>query len=188
MVELGPTARISYAGCKRDGAVFHGLCRTDALQCSTVSAEQTRRSVPRSLPNRRGAVFHGLRRTDALQCSTLSRPFSQSCLSRRIPASMAGVFHGAFRRSHRGIETLRRDAYMNGSFGTSAGSLLALTPDQCTREVAHARSVFQRTLVAWAGDALELRRRDGQVPCWESSPSASSEQAQSVFLPMNKAA
>jgi hypothetical protein len=33
--------------------------------------------------------------------------------------------------------------------------------------------MFQRVLMSWASDVLELRRRDLLVPRWESAPTAS---------------
>jgi hypothetical protein len=41
------------------------------------------------------------------------------------------------------------------------------------RNVRCAQSMFQRVLMSWASDVLELRRRDLLVPRWESAPTAS---------------
>ena len=43
-------------------------------------------------------------------------------------------------------------------------SARSLTFDE--RAVTEARRLFQRTLSAWVGDLLELRRRGLDQPCW----------------------
>jgi len=48
---------------------------------------------------------------------------------------------------------------------------LSHSKQQMTRQVLQAQSMFQRVLVSWAGDVLELRRRSLLVPRWESAPS-----------------
>ncbi|MFM2165364.1 MAG: hypothetical protein RL325_1801 [Planctomycetota bacterium] len=56
------------------------------------------------------------------------------------------------------------------------------------RRVNDARSMFQRVLVSWAGDVLELRRRNDLVPRWESSPTESDRQDDWGDEPMKHAA
>lgn len=63
---------------------------------------------------------------------------------------------------------------------------------QMNRQVAHAQAMFQRVLMNWAGDVLELRRRSLLVPQWESAPSlfvdVADSQADLPDQPMNRAA
>jgi hypothetical protein len=56
------------------------------------------------------------------------------------------------------------------------------------RHVANAQHMFQRVLVCWAGDVLELRRRDLLVPRWASTPSSSDCQADQGNEPMRDVA
>jgi hypothetical protein len=56
------------------------------------------------------------------------------------------------------------------------------------RRVNDARSMFQRVLVSWAGDVLELRRRNDLVPRWESSRTESDRQDDWGDEPMKHAA
>lgn len=56
------------------------------------------------------------------------------------------------------------------------------------RAVRGAQSMFQRVLVNWAGDVLELRRRDLLVPRWESSPTSAPCQDDWVEEPMKRVA
>jgi len=56
------------------------------------------------------------------------------------------------------------------------------------RHVVHANAMFQRILVTWAGDVLELRRRDLLVPRWESAPTHAEDQADMPDEPMKHAA
>jgi len=48
--------------------------------------------------------------------------------------------------------------------------------------------MFQRVLVNWASDVLELRRRDLLVPRWESTPALTEDQADLPDEPMKHAA
>lgn len=56
------------------------------------------------------------------------------------------------------------------------------------RQVSQANAMFQRVLVTWAGDVLELRRRDLLVPRWESAPALTEDQADLLDEPMKHAA
>lgn len=56
------------------------------------------------------------------------------------------------------------------------------------RQVLHAQAMFQRVLMSWAGDVLELRRRDLIVPRWESAPSWSDNQEDLLDEPMKHVA
>lgn len=56
------------------------------------------------------------------------------------------------------------------------------------RRVSEARGMFNRVLVSWAGDVLELRRTSRLVPSWSDATSASDRQGGSPFEPMNDAA
>lgn len=56
------------------------------------------------------------------------------------------------------------------------------------RQVAQANSMFNRVLVAWASDVLELRRRGLLVPSWQTSEDAADRQEPLPFEPMNDAA
>jgi len=57
------------------------------------------------------------------------------------------------------------------------------------RQVAGARGKFNRVLVNWAGDVLELRRRNRLLPTWADLPTSRSDrQGASPFEPMNDAA
>jgi hypothetical protein len=51
-----------------------------------------------------------------------------------------------------------------------------------------ANTMFQRILVTWAGDVLELRRRNLLVPRWESAPAVTEDQADLPDEPMKHAA
>jgi len=53
----------------------------------------------------------------------------------------------------------------------SPSTFPAQSKQQMARQVLDAQSMFQRVLVSWAGDVLELRRRRLLVPRWESTPS-----------------
>ncbi|MEY4116965.1 MAG: hypothetical protein RLZZ116_293 [Planctomycetota bacterium] len=57
-----------------------------------------------------------------------------------------------------------------------------------TRQVLQANTMFQRVLVTWAGDVLELRRRNLLVPRWESTPALTEDQADLPDEPMKHAA
>lgn len=54
---------------------------------------------------------------------------------------------------------------------SAQGTFSLRTKQQMARQVVDAQAMFQRVLVSWAGDVLELRRRDLLVPRWESTPS-----------------
>lgn len=56
------------------------------------------------------------------------------------------------------------------------------------RQVAQAGVLFNRVLVAWAGDVLELRRRGLLVPTWKDVPGPEDRQEPLPFEPMNDAA
>lgn len=56
------------------------------------------------------------------------------------------------------------------------------------RNVLGAQAMFQRVLMSWASDVLELRRRDLLVPRWESAPTASDCQDGSDDEPMKRVA
>ncbi|MFM1822520.1 MAG: hypothetical protein RI967_786 [Planctomycetota bacterium] len=66
-------------------------------------------------------------------------------------------------------------------------SPLDLTADHSRRILERAESIFQRTLVAWAGDVLELRRRGELAPSWAGGLHLPS-QAEAPIVPMKKAA
>jgi putative hemolysin len=55
--------------------------------------------------------------------------------------------------------------------------------DRC---VLDAQARFNRVLVAWAGDVLELRRRGLLVPCWSESPLCAPSQGEAAIEPMNQ--
>jgi hypothetical protein len=55
------------------------------------------------------------------------------------------------------------------------------------RLVHDAQARFNRVLVAWAGDVLELRRRGALVPQWANAPSAAAGQGSGAIQPMNDA-
>jgi len=57
-----------------------------------------------------------------------------------------------------------------------------------TRQVRSAQDMFQRVLVSWASDVLELRRRDLLVPRWESAPTIDLCQEDDDGEPMKTAA
>ena len=57
-----------------------------------------------------------------------------------------------------------------------------------TRQVLAAQGMFQRVLVTWASDVLELRRRDLLVPRWESTPTNDLCQGDDDGEPMKHAA
>jgi hypothetical protein len=71
---------------------------------------------------------------------------------------------------------------------------LPYTDATLSRRVADAETMFQRTLVAWASDVLELRRRDLLIPVWKHAIPAHSSEAQGAsqgdlgVVPMNEAA
>jgi putative hemolysin len=54
--------------------------------------------------------------------------------------------------------------------------------DRC---VLDAQARFNRVLVAWAGDVLELRRRGLLVPAWNNSASGTPSQGEAAIEPMN---
>ena len=56
------------------------------------------------------------------------------------------------------------------------------------RRVADARSMFNRVLVNWAGDVLELRRTNRMVPAWRDGGDSPDRQADPPIEPMNEAA
>jgi hypothetical protein len=56
------------------------------------------------------------------------------------------------------------------------------------RRVREAQSMFQRVLVCWASDVLELRRRNDLVPRWASSPTDADRQEDRGDEPMKRAA
>jgi hypothetical protein len=56
------------------------------------------------------------------------------------------------------------------------------------RQVDSARAMFQRVLVCWAGDVLELRRRDLIVPRWVSTPADAECQDNDDGMPMKRVA
>lgn len=57
-----------------------------------------------------------------------------------------------------------------------------------TGQVARAQAMFQRVLMSWAGDVLELRRRNLLVPRWESTPASTDGQEDLPEEPMKHAA
>lgn len=67
-------------------------------------------------------------------------------------------------------------------------------PRECDRHVALAARKFQRILLAWAGDMLELRRRGLERPRWNCAKPAhfasrpDTAQGLPSNLPMNDAA
>jgi hypothetical protein len=69
-----------------------------------------------------------------------------------------------------------------------------MTDAQMATQVERAQRQFNRVLLTWASDVLELRRRHLLVPAWnhaipahQSAPSVAS-QGDPLFLPMNDAA
>jgi len=56
------------------------------------------------------------------------------------------------------------------------------------RRVSAAQNMFQRVLVNWAGDVLELRRREWLVPRWEPAPMSVDRQDDWGDEPMKHAA
>lgn len=72
--------------------------------------------------------------------------------------------------------------------GTFAPSSLDFQSAALERAVGRAQSMFQRVLVTWAGDVLELRRRDLLVPRWESSPTSAPCQDDWTEEPMKRVA
>jgi len=67
-------------------------------------------------------------------------------------------------------------------------SSIKLDSVMATRNVNQARAMFQRVLVCWAGDVLELRRRKLLVPQWEASPGSMDSQAFDAIEPMKRVA
>ncbi|MFZ9880007.1 MAG: hypothetical protein ACO3QC_01210 [Phycisphaerales bacterium] len=65
---------------------------------------------------------------------------------------------------------------------------LSIDKTRMDRQVAEARRMFNRVLVCWAGDVLELRRQGLLAPTWKFTPSLSEHQAPTAFLPMNPSA
>lgn len=66
-------------------------------------------------------------------------------------------------------------------------SSLELGGDRASRITARAESMFQRILVTWAGDVLELRRRGELTPNWAGGLHPPSQVTQPIE-PMKKAA
>jgi hypothetical protein len=64
---------------------------------------------------------------------------------------------------------------------------LDLSADRCRLILDRAESMFQRALVTWAGDVLELRRRGELAPSWAGGLHLPS-QAEHPILPMKRAA
>lgn len=56
------------------------------------------------------------------------------------------------------------------------------------RQVDEAQRQYQRVLVAWAGDVLELRRTGRLLPTWNPGAFADDRRDQDDFEPMNRAA
>ncbi|MFM7051469.1 MAG: hypothetical protein ACKOYN_04960 [Planctomycetota bacterium] len=60
------------------------------------------------------------------------------------------------------------------------------------RQVADAHRMFNRVLVTWAGDVLELRRQGLMAPNWKIAThigeDAGEHQAPAPFVPMNPSA
>lgn len=56
------------------------------------------------------------------------------------------------------------------------------------RQVDEAQRMYQRVLVAWAGDVFELRRTDRIRPSWNPSSLGEERHDPGDFEPMNKAA
>lgn len=55
-------------------------------------------------------------------------------------------------------------------------------------QVDEAQRMYQRVLVAWAGDVFELRRTDRLRPTWNPAPFAEDAHDLGDFEPMNRAA
>lgn len=78
---------------------------------------------------------------------------------------------------------------MPSSHGTNDPSTsLDLTAHRGAQLVQAAEALYQRVLVTWAGDVLELRRRNGLVPMWSSGGVHPESQATPPVVPMKKAA
>ncbi len=75
-----------------------------------------------------------------------------------------------------------------GKTETFAPSSLDFQAAALDHTVRRAQSMFQRVLVTWAGDVLELRRRDLLVPRWESSPTSAPCQDDWTDEPMKRVA
>ena len=71
---------------------------------------------------------------------------------------------------------------------TDSTRVLELSASSMKAHVHDAQRAFQRVLVSWAGDMLELRRTGRLQPRWESTPRNHPPQAPSVIVPMNDAA
>jgi hypothetical protein len=67
-------------------------------------------------------------------------------------------------------------------------SPLQVSNPSLDRRVRDAHAMFQRVLVCWASDVLELRRRNDLVPRWESSPADVDRQDDWGDEPMKRAA
>lgn len=70
---------------------------------------------------------------------------------------------------------------------TSPHASLDLGADRARRLLERAEAMFQRTLVTWAGDVLELRRRGELTPSWAGGLHLPS-QAGHPIEPMKRAA
>ncbi len=65
---------------------------------------------------------------------------------------------------------------------------LTITDHQSSCAVDFARRSFQRTLAAWTGDMLELRRCNRLLLRWDSTPRLGTQQDSAIFVPMRDAA
>ena len=65
---------------------------------------------------------------------------------------------------------------------------LSIDKARMDRQVAEAHRMFNRVLVCWAGDVLELRRQGLLAPSWKLSLAVTEDQAPMPFEPMNPAA
>ena len=77
---------------------------------------------------------------------------------------------------------------MDSSAEDTKTGCLTITDLQSARAVDLARRSFQRTLAAWTGDMLELRRCNRLLKPWDSTPTLGTQQASAIFVPMRDAA
>lgn len=77
---------------------------------------------------------------------------------------------------------------MDSSAEDTKTGCLTITDLQSARAVDFARRSFQRTLVGWTGDMLELRRQGRLLLRWDSTPRLGTQQDSAIFVPMRDAA
>ena len=119
----------------------------------------------------------GVQLRDVLE--TANTPFRHVQDLLRFPISEARMRRRIREQLARGTPILVYSATKTASTAVAAA---------LDRTVRRAQSMFHRVLVTWAGDVLELRRRDLLVPRWESSPTSAPCQDDWTEEPMKRVA